>query len=329
MNYQLKYLKFLSTFLLSFSLFFTGFYPDYRASAGEIKTENKQTKSNKVGKFILQYQPSSSNYYEFGEISAKFSNQEIRQKLIETQVFDQIITELNTSGLIMREDIPVVFQECGNANAYWSPSERQITVCYENTALDLILFNNLVKYPSEQAWRKSINETVVAFYHELGHALIDVLSLSAVGQEEDTVDEFAVVMLFRKYNPSIAAEMVLDSSEYYELLYKIGGRGPGWDEHAPNDKRLFNLVCLVYGSNPEEYEKIFIEKFVLVDPNQTVNQDKLNSRAAKCKREFPQKMDSWNKLLLPHYASQNGDQKTPVQSSPGNSPGVSRRGRYW
>jgi hypothetical protein len=319
----------LTTFLLSTALLLTGYnLPKLRVSAGEIKAENKQIKNNnKIGKFLLTYEPSSPDTYKEGEIEAILSNREIRELLIDSKIFENIISNLNNSGLIMRQDIPVIFRECGTANAFWSPSQRAITVCYENMALDLILFHQIAEYSPEKAVEKSINETIFAFYHELGHALIEVLPLNAVGQEEDTADEFASVMMYRKYSAKSAAEIVLDSSEYYELLYRLGNRGPGWDEHAPNDKRLFNLACFVYGSDPEQYEKVFLQKFITVHPGETIDQDQIASRAAKCEQEFAQKLETWNRLLLPHYATINPTQ--PTKPSSDDSSGSSRRGTYW
>ncbi|MDJ0729393.1 MAG: DUF4344 domain-containing metallopeptidase [Crocosphaera sp.] len=305
MNDKFTSFKILSKFLLTLTFIITGLMTS-------MKTVNSE--NNKVGQFILEYQPSSSY-------------QNIRKLLMEKRVFDKIISDLNSSGLIMREDIPVVFIDCGTPNAFWDPSNRKIIICYENTADDIYLFHEKAGYPMGEAIEKSINETIVAFYHELGHGLIDVLSLSAVGQEEDTVDEFAAVMLFRTYPPDVAAEIVLDASEYYELLYKERGRGPGWGEHAPNDKRLFNLVCLVYGSNPQKYAKVFVEKFYLLDQDNMASPNQIKRRAMRCQKEFAQKMDSWNKLLLPHYATENPSQ--PANKPSRQTPGVSRQGDYW
>ncbi|MEL4895413.1 DUF4344 domain-containing metallopeptidase [Crocosphaera sp. Alani8] len=305
MNYQFISFKVLSKF------FFTLFFITLGLTTPTTKNE---AQNNKVGRFILQYQPSSSN-------------QEVEKLIRKTEVFDLIISNLNSSGLIMREDISVLFKDCGTANAFWSPSNRQIIICYENTSYDVFLFHEKAGYPIEEALDKSINETIVTFYHELGHGLIDVLSLSAVGKEEDTVDEFAVIMLFRTFPADVAAEMVLDASEFYELLYKEGRRSPRWGEHAPHDKRLFNLVCLVYGSNPQKYAKVFIEKFELLDNSNTARPEQIKRRARMCQSEFVQKMDSWNKLLLPHYATENPNQTGNKPS--GNFNGSSRRGTHW
>lgn len=313
---NLKFIFFLLLTIL-FSSMITNAHQNKYILAKPTKEENKQnfTKNNQeIGKFILKYEPTNS--YE-----------EIREIFIDSKIFDQIIDHLNNSGLIMRENIPVIFQNCGDPNTYWNSQKKEIIICYENTAYDLVLFHENAKYSIEKAIEKSLNETIFAFYHELGHALIDILTLNAVGQEEDAVDEFASVMLYRNHDQNFAGEVILDSSEYYELLYKINEKSPSWDEHTPHDKRLFNLVCFVYGSNPEKYEKVFIEKFNLLDKEDIASEDNLKIRAAKCEQEFAKKNENWNRLLLPHYAIKNN---YPTSPSPiNNLRGLSERGIYW
>ena len=316
------------------------------AKAENIQKANKQQiKSNKVGKFILDYQVSSSESYKeqiptnkgVVAISSPLSNAEIREFLMESKIFDSIVDNLNNSGLIIRQNIPVVFAECKQANAFWSPSERKIVICYENMALDLILFTYFTKDSSEKVLEKSLYETIFAFYHELGHGLINVLPLNAVGQEEDTVDEFASVMMYRKYDSDTAGEIILASSEYYELLYKIYGNSPAWGEHAPYGKRLFNLACFVFGSNPNKYGEVFLQKLITVHERDTIGtfregdkigEDSIKIRAARCINDFEQKIVQWNKLLLPHYATVNNNSSS-VQTPPNNPSGTSRRNTYW
>ena len=308
------YLKLCSTLLLSLILVLTGSTQELLTSATEIETRNrhnKQTRSNQVGKFILQYERTSYT--------------SIRQQLQTNKIFDTIITGLNGSGLVMRQDIQVIFRDCNEPNAFWDSSNGNIIMCYELIDFAAGAFYKVNGDSIAEAKNKSLGNAVFTFYHELGHALIDVLQLNAVGQEEDTVDEFAAVMLSSNYKVNLA-DIILDAAEFYQVVAQIS-ESPPWGEHAPHDKRLFNLVCFVYGSDPQKYEKIFIEKFVLVDPDQKVSQQQLESRAARCRQEFPQKVANWNKLLLPHYSSKNNSQ--PASNSPNNSPGVSRRGTYW
>lgn len=320
-NHQNKYfsLKLFSAFIGGLIFFLLAFSQNLTV-AQNLENNNINTKqrvkSNGVGKFILQYENSS--------------NIDLRDGLIETRMFDSIVNELNSSGLVIRQNIPVIFKDCEQPNAFWDPDNQNMIMCYELISFGFQLFNKKANYSEQEAISKSLNNSVFTFYHELGHALIDILDLSAVGQEEDTVDEFASVMLYKKFNNESAAQILLDSSAFYEILYKMGARGSGWDEHAPNDKRLFNLVCFVYGSNPNAYKQVFEEKFNLLNHEGTATQSDIDSRAYKCQQEYAQKVDSWNRLLLPHYATRNQNQPASNSPSNHNSPnGVSRKGTYW
>ena len=60
---------------------------------------------------------------------------------------------------------------------------------------------------------------------------------------------------------------------------------PFWDEHSLDAQRVYNIACLIYGSDPEVY-------------NDLVGDDGLPSdRAERCPDEFAQKVKSWEKLL--------------------------------
>lgn len=321
-------MKWLSLILTIISIFPT-LHPQVVLAEEETKNSfiqshlnsNKQL-GNKVGKFNLIYKP-----------TVKY--QEIKQ-LLEQQNFDAAVRQLNNSGLVMRSDIPIIFDECGQVNAFWSNQNKTITMCYEYVAFNIEMFQKLGKLSIQEAQKKAINNTIFTFFHELGHALIDVLPLPAVGQEEDTVDEFATIMLL-KSNNNQADEIVLDAADFY-LLFSNVNKPAVWDEHSLNTKRLFNLVCFVFGSNPEHNEKVFLQTLEIIhDKNEQITQEQLNRRASLCVQDYQQKVTNWNRLLLPHYASKQGGwgNSTTPSSSPSNSQkkpasgGYSRPGKVW
>jgi hypothetical protein len=47
-----------------------------------------------------------------------------------TKLLEGAISELNQT-IDLPQDIPVTFQECGQANAFYSPTDKQITICFE------------------------------------------------------------------------------------------------------------------------------------------------------------------------------------------------------
>lgn len=336
-------ISFLSTLNLSLFKFLPSFFTQkvlaenvsFTSKNGDLNqsTKNKQL-GNKVGKFVPTYQPTNqTSTYKF----RLNKNETIKTNPIEHNAikqileksFNQVIYQLNNSGLVMRRDIPVVFRDCGTPNAYWNSRDKIIIICYENMAYDLALFEVIGQYSPQEALRKSVNETIFAFYHELGHALIDVLPLAAVGQEEDTVDEFAAITLLKHNNPQ-NAQIVLDGAEFYRLK---NGQPLWWDEHTPDLKRVFNIVCFVYGSNPNRYKREFEQTLSFVNAQgYRIPQEKINRRASLCKRDYKEKVVKWDKLMIPHYAQQNSNDSNTRSNNNSSEPAVnggSRRGTFW
>jgi len=295
-----------------------------------LKDNNKY--SNKVGKILpVVYEPTSklADYNERGEELA-VSHQDIRNLLVKTQIIDEQIDNLNKLGLVLRQDIPVTVKDCDQPNAYWNRSSQEIIICYDNLSYDVFLFHKIGKLPLKVALEKSINETIFAFYHELGHALIELLPLNAVGQEEDTVDEFAAIMLLKSNNQD-SPEIVLASAEYYFLIADSPPKW--WGEHSPNLKRMFNLVCFVYGSDPESYAENFIatlQELETLNNSSNISVESVKRRASLCQQDYARKVDSWNNLLIPHYATQNQPWGKSSSDSPSPKPGNSSQpGKIW
>ncbi|MDJ0580289.1 DUF4344 domain-containing metallopeptidase [Crocosphaera sp.] len=271
------------------------------ANAQNIKEQTKQQeKSNKVGKLILKSQPSS--------------DPKIKDVI---QNIQNIISYLNSSGLVIRENINVFLGNC-NQGAYWSSARKEIGLCYEFITKSFNRFKEL-GYSDDESLKNTINFSIFVFYHELGHGLIDILPLNAVGQEEDTVDEFASVMMYRKYSPNKAADIILSASDYFAF-----STSPAWGEHSPGDRRLFHLTCFVFGSNPERYAEIFERRLIVLNNGVRPKDETILRRARLCRNAFLQKTDQWNRLLLPHYATVN-DSQTSGSSPNTSTPGVSRK----
>jgi hypothetical protein len=255
-----------------------------------------------VGNFVLLYKPSANQTY-----------QSIQNLLRQSRLFESLVNDLNSSGLVLRRDVPVTLQDCGTANAFYSPKDKSITMCHElfvEVAADLQKLSNS---SLEEALESSIYASIFVFYHELGHALIDILALPSVGKEEDAVDQFAVYSLMQSGTPELVQKTVLNAAIWFKSNPEI----PAWAEHAPNDVRFYNLVCLVYGSNPDGYQ--FLLKY-LPEP-----------RAVRCPKEYTRMAGGWYKLILPHIAQGprpwgNGTTNTP-RPNPGQS--TVRPGRRW
>ncbi|HEX8338035.1 MAG TPA: DUF4344 domain-containing metallopeptidase, partial [Pyrinomonadaceae bacterium] len=91
-------------------------------------------------------------------------------------------------------DIFIGFDNCEEANAFYDPEQKKVTVCYE-LAEDLYESFRKDFKTDEEVDDSVTNATTFVFFHELGHALVDAYDLPITGREEDAVDQLSVLLL--------------------------------------------------------------------------------------------------------------------------------------
>lgn len=126
-------------------------------------------------------------------------------------------------------------------------------------------------------------------YHELGHALIDVLQLPVFGQEEDAADVASILLIDALFDEESAMDIAYDAALGF-WAESVARQDAGydiafWDVHGPDLQRFYNAVCLFYGANPDERVEI-AEDFELPE-----------ERAETCEEEFELALDSWGPAL--------------------------------
>jgi hypothetical protein len=123
------------------------------------------------------------------------------------------------------------------------------------------------------------------FYHELGHALIDVLDLPIFGQEEDAADVLSIFLIDALYEDETAVQLAYDASLGFMGEAEAAPDVAFWDVHGPDLQRYYNTVCLFYGANPDEREDVALD---LGLPEE---------RAEYCPDEYAQAASSWGAVL--------------------------------
>jgi hypothetical protein len=125
------------------------------------------------------------------------------------------------------------------------------------------------------------------FYHELGHALIDVMQIPVFGQEEDAADVASILLIDQLFEPDAALGMAYDVANglWAEALVNADDPVPYWDVHGPDEQRFYNTVCLFYGGDPETRE------------NFAVDMDLPEERAEYCPEEYELAADSWGAVF--------------------------------
>jgi len=183
-------------------------------------------------------------------------------------------------------DIYIGFDDCEEANAFYDPEKKKVTVCYE-LAEDLYDAFKKDYKTDEQVDDAVTNATTFVFYHELGHALVDAYDLPVTGREEDAVDQLSVLLLADGTDEG--ERMVLDAAvsfskqskgELDELAFA--------DEHSLDQQRYYNIICLLYGQNEE--------KFASLVKDGTLPQ----ARAERCSEEYARVDKAWDALLAPY-----------------------------
>src|SRR5262249_30856938 len=135
-------------------------------------------------------------------------------------------------------------------NAFYDPSSKRIIVCYELLDYFVDVFKPVAKDQTELG-NAVLGATMFSFFHETGHGLIHLLDLPAVGREEDSVDQLATLTLIAGGDEGVS--MALSGAYWFQLQSKGEHKTPFWDEHGFDAQRFYNIVCLIYGSNPDKY----------------------------------------------------------------------------
>jgi hypothetical protein len=132
-------------------------------------------------------------------------------------------------------------------------------------------------------------------YHELGHALVSEFNLPILGREEDAVDSLATYLMTpedKAVHPDylmaamkgwflFASEIALDDIAW-------------WDAHGTDNQRGYQISCLLYGSDPTAFK----------EAADVVNLPE--NRRESCETDAEQMGKSWDKLLSPYYAANDG-----------------------
>lgn len=247
------------------------------APAPALAFEPQRTARNGAGKFKVEYPPVKKKEY------AAFQNELKKERALES-----IVSDLN-STFALPSDITVSFNECGEANAFYDPQEQRISICYELIEGFYAVFRDVVETENELD-DAVIGAAIFVFFHELGHALVHVLELPVTGKEEDAVDQLSLFILTDGSDDGEKAALDGALALYLEAQSEDADveNLPFWGEHSLGQQRFYNIVCGVFGQNPQKYSAL-VKDGVLPE-----------ERAERCEAEYQQIERSWSKLLAPH-----------------------------
>ena len=149
---------------------------------------------------------------------------------------------------------------------------------------------------SEAAVSYVVGNVLSTFYHELGHAMIDVMHLPVLGQEEDAADILSVILTNDLWEEDMARQTALATAKSFWISaaeYEDDASSYA-DVHGLNLQRYYTHVCLFYGANPDARGDFLASTDLPAD------------RAEGCADEYTLASESWGVYLSEIEAAQPG-----------------------
>jgi hypothetical protein len=200
----------------------------------------------------------------------------------------QVLEDLSMflSPLRLPRPLRVRTKSCGVVNAFYVPTEWAINICYE-------YYENLEAIaPTETSQGYTRDEVIVggfidAIFHELGHALFDILDIPVFGREEDAADQLSAFLMLQ-FGKDVARVTIKGAAYTYLTSKNPRTRTEFADEHGAPAQRFFNYMCLAYGGEPEAFRE-YVDRGVLP-----------KARADQCPHEYSLVRRAFAKTILPH-----------------------------
>lgn len=190
------------------------------------------------------------------------------------------IAEWMNGWIRVPADVTLTFAECGESNSFYRPEDRTVIVCFELVEeLDHL-------FEDDRDRARAVDDALLfTTLHEVGHALVGVLDLPVTGREEDAVDQLAALILVDGTEDGDEAAVngvrgLPDDEALDDLAFA--------DEHALNGQRFYNVLCLVYGQDPDAH------------PEWASDGTLPEARAERCPDEYAQTHAAWQRLLGPY-----------------------------
>lgn len=175
------------------------------------------------------------------------------------------------------EDVTVLVKSCKHGTQYLVDDNR-VDFCVQDFAE--------VRRVMQEAGEKNLMQSVLAdaeatLLHELAHALIDVRNLPITGREEDVADQFAVWQAVEGLqDPDLVLSQAFEYGLSQDLYEQVED-----DEHSSDGQREANLLCWLYGSDPQAWDHL-------------VDDDPLTEdRAELCADEWNILVHGWSTIL--------------------------------
>jgi len=195
--------------------------------------KNDNGEESRRGAFIPKYLKATAEFQDF-------------EKLAKRHKFLKNITDDLNGKLALPRNITVALGPLRDTNAFYDNRTRTITLSYEILQeIDSIDFEGGQPEQMEAATCTILS----VVYHEVGHALMDILGLHRQANVEDMADRFSTWLM----TVSSRSDRAKYFTQYLNSRDVMYNETSLHDPHLLNKQRRYTTLCLVYGSNAKKY----------------------------------------------------------------------------
>jgi Putative metallopeptidase len=211
------------------------------------------------------------------------------QSLVRLSRLSDVMAALSHRFILPR-DVTIVVTP-GSNGPFYAPGKSVIVFNDGFSALVLKVFSS--EYPKIPQYRLGVLFASVEYFvlfHEIGHAFVHMYDLPILGKEEDAVD--AISTVFMTAFVRNGGEIALSAADLFGYLGSHHGKYGTVDfadEHSLDLQRMYDIACLVYGSDEKKWARV--GAFIPAE------------RRARCAGEWRQKEHAFQVLLRPHIRS--------------------------
>lgn len=219
-------------------------------------TKNIGTNIPVDDQYGLALEPAPTITYRF--LPPATGQQQVEQFIEQSPVLETI-KQLSQRRFIFSPSLQIVFGS--KDGPLFDPVTNSIHIPYQFVIEARKRFKNKGGGNNQRELNQATEDTLLhTLLHEIGHAYILDRAIPILGKEEDSVDNFATILLLNDI--ARGDEIAMNSADLFALE---GLEIDSFDdadfvsEHSLDLQRYYNILCLVYGSNPNRYQRIFDE----------------------------------------------------------------------
>lgn len=211
--------------------------------------------------------------------------QPIAERLRRLRVLEQLKVFL--APLRLPRKLTVQVDQCG-ANVRPYRPQGPVTICYE--LVDQIE-KIAAKAEPEHRERVLVGTFVQATFHEVAHAVFDILQVPVWGRANDAADRLSAFIMVQ-FGEDVALQTILGTTDFFRLSGRTWTGSQFAEVNSPEAQRFFNYLCIAYGGAKKSFE-------FLVAPKENEDAALPQSRADNCQGEYEQVRMAFNLRIMP------------------------------